>query len=270
MRTFKKIYIEITNICNLSCDFCPKTSRKPMSMSASNFEKIAKKIRPYGRFLYLHVKGEPTLHGEFEEILSICEKLDYRVCITTNGTLLKQKSDIILKSKAVHKVHISLHSFEASEINLSLSEYIESIVSLIQKASFITVLRLWNDGGKNELNDTIIEKLREKFEFLRDDKINKNTYIEHGEKFEWADTSSEISKETGFCYGLRDQIGVLVDGTVVPCCLDNNGDINLGNIYTQEVEEILQGERATNLYNNFSNRKFSEKLCTSCGFINRF
>ena len=270
MKKFKKIYIEITNICNLSCSFCPKTKRKLKFMTVDEFSYIATKVRPFSDYLYLHIKGEPLLHKDLEEILEVCENLEFKVCITTNGTLINEKNVILLKSKAVHKLHISLHSFEASEVNLTLDRYIENIISLIQKADFLIVLRLWNDGGLDKLNSDIIKKLKENFEFLKEDKINEKTYIENGQKFEWADLESQSDRKSGFCYGLRDQIGVLADGTVVPCCLDNEGDINLGNIFESGLEEIYLGERAQNLYNGFSNRKFSEKLCTTCGFINRF
>ncbi|MFI3237783.1 MAG: radical SAM protein [Lachnospiraceae bacterium] len=270
MKKFKKIYIEITNICNLSCDFCPETKRQKQSMSASDFKLIATKLRPYGDYLYLHVKGEPTLHKELSEILSICESLGYKVCITTNGTLLREKSDLLLQSPAVHKVHISLHSFEASMLTLTLDEYLDNIIYFLQKTQCLTVLRLWNSGGADVLNDQIYSKLHQSFTFLREDKINDRTYIEHGEKFEWASLENSSKESQGFCYALRDQIAVLVDGTVVPCCLDNDGTIALGNIYEQDLETIYHSPRAKNLYNSFSNRCFSEELCKTCGFAKRF
>lgn len=270
MKKFKKIYIEITNICNLNCNFCPPTKRTAQSMTIEQFETIATKMRPFGDYLYLHIKGEPLIHKNLNAILLICEKLKFKVCITTNGTLIQKNLHLLLSAKSIHKMHISLHSFEASEINLTIDQYILGIAELIKNASFLVVLRLWNDGGANKLNDFIIAKLKTQFTFLRDDKINDKTYIESGEKFEWADLNSNISNQQGFCYALRDQIGILVDGTVVPCCLDNDGDINLGNILHQPLEEILNSKRAKDLYDGFSKRTFSEKLCTTCGFIDRF
>ena len=275
MKNFKKIYIEITNVCNLTCSFCPVTKRFKQSMSIETFKLIATKMRPYGDYLYLHIKGEPTMHKEFQEILSICESLGFKVCITTNGTLLREKSEILLQSSAVHKVHISLHSFEASSIHLTLEEYLDYIIHFIQRAQCITVLRLWNDGGANSLNTMIYEKLHQSFDFLKEDKISERTYIEHGEKFDWASLDNSSSDNNpkqshGFCYALRDQIGILVDGTVVPCCLDNDGTIALGNILKQELVDIYTSPRAMNLYNSFSNRCFSEELCKSCGFVKRF
>lgn len=271
---FKKIYIEITNICNLKCSFCPPTSRKSKFMTVDNFEYILQKIKPYTNYLYLHVKGEPLMHKDLDGMLKICNDMNFKVCITTNGTLINKNLDILLNNPCVHKVHISLHSYEASDINLPFEDYIINIVELIKKAEFLIVLRLWNDGGLNNLNKNIINLLKNNFEFLRDDKINKTTYIENGNKFEWANLNNSqpngIQNLNGFCYGLRDQVGILVNGDVIPCCLDNNGDIKLGNIFQDNLENICNSERALNIYNGFSNRKRVEKLCQTCGFINRF
>lgn len=270
MKQFKKIYLEITNLCNLSCSFCPPTSRTPQTMTAEEFREIAEKIRPHGRFLYLHIKGEPTMHPQLEEILAICEKLEFRVCITTNGTLFGKIGAILLNSPAVHKVHISLHSFEANQISLSLEEYLDAIVEFIQKSTCISVLRLWNQGGEDGLNQRILDKLHSRFQFIRPDKIADHAFLEEGEKFQWADLTADTRQTTGFCYALRNQIGILVDGTVVPCCLDNNGDINLGNIRQLSLQEIYDSPRAQGIYEGFSRRQRVEPLCQSCGFVGRF
>lgn len=270
MKQFKKIYLEITNVCNLSCSFCPPTSRPPRTMTVGEFTEIAEKIRPHGRFLYLHIKGEPTMHPHLEEILSVCQQLQFRVCITTNGTLLGNMGNILLNSPAVHKVHISLHSFEASQISLPLEDYLDCIVNYIDQSTSITVLRLWNQGGANVLNTTILDKLHRTFTFLRQDKITETAFLEVGEKFQWGDPSRPECNTQGFCYGLRDQIGILVDGTVVPCCLDNNGDIPLGNIRQQALQEIYENPRSKSIYDGFSNRQCVEPLCKTCGFIRRF
>lgn len=270
MKQFKKMYLEITNVCNLSCSFCPPTSRPPRTMTVEEFREIASKLRHHGRFLYLHIKGEPTLHPQLAEILAVCQQLDFRVCITTNGTLLNRMGHILLQSPAVHKVHISLHSFEANQLALSLEDYLDGIVDFIQAATCITVLRLWNQGGDDGLNGQILDKLHRTFQFLQADKITETAFLQGGERFQWADLEREPQQDTGFCYGLRDQIGILVDGTVVPCCLDNNGDINLGNIHQSPLQTIYDSPRAKAIYAGFSQRKCVETLCKTCGFIGRF
>lgn len=291
MKKYKRVYIEITNICNLDCSFCPKTKREKRYMSIEEYEYILTQIKGLTDYIYLHIMGEPTLHKYLKEFLNLAGKYNLKVNLTTNGTLLKEKniSHILLNSSALHKISISLHSFEANNTMFTLSEYLKSIVKFTKKASnsknIITALRLWNldsEGikGDNTLNNTIIEMLEKEFEkeiVLSDIKLIKNdfkladkTYIQFAGKFEWPDITKDITQNEVFCYGLRNQFGILVDGTVVPCCLDNDGQINLGNIFKTDIKDILNSKRAKNIYDGFSNRKSIEKLCKKCQYAQRF
>ena len=287
MRKFKKVYIEITNICNLSCDFCPKTSRKLKFMEREAFEKIIKSIKPYTDHVYFHLMGEPFLNKNLEIFLNICEEYDLKVNITTNGTLINEVKDILLKSKALRQINFSLHSFEANDNDVDFNDYINNIIDFVKEANentgIICTLRLWNLDMKykarNNMNVDIFKLLEEKFDVsddIREVLKEKNTfklrdrvYLNMGQKFAWPSLKIEEIGERAFCYGLRDQIGVLVDGTVVPCCLDSEGSIPLGNIFEQDLEEIINGERAKAIYDGFSGRKAVEDLCKRCGFINR-
>lgn len=287
MKKFKKIYIEITNICNLSCNFCPKTSRKPDFMDKEAFNHIIKKIRPYTDHVYFHLMGEPFLNKELETFLEISKENQLKVNITTNGTLINNVRNILLNASALRQVNISLHSFEANEEKVDFEKYINNIIDFVLEATenknIICSLRLWNldtrYSANNTMNIDIFKLLEEEFETncdLREClkeknsfKLRKNVYISMGEKFKWPSLEVEELGERAFCYGLRDQIGILVDGTVVPCCLDSEGNIPLGNIFESDLEEILSSKRATEIYNGFSKRKAVEELCRRCGFINR-
>ena len=276
---FKKIYIEITNICNLNCKFCPETSRNKEYMSLENFEKIISKIHKYTKLVALHVKGEPLLHNELENILKILEKYNLKANITTNGTLIKKKLKLIKNSKAVRQINFSLHSIMQNEKldNKYLRDIFESAELL---KDIIISYRLWNlrDIKENDVNNNIIQEL-EKFyniknlkqqltenEFI---KVKENIFINQDEEFTWPDIKNEKIIETGRCLALKDQIAILVDGTVVPCCLDNNGDIPLGNIFEEELEEILKKPKAQMIKKNFENGIITCELCRTCGFLKR-
>ncbi|WP_315073948.1 radical SAM protein [uncultured Clostridium sp.] len=287
MSKFKKIYIEITNVCNLSCNFCPKTSRKLKFMSEDNFEYIIKSIRPYTDYVYFHLMGEPFLNKKLEQFLDISKENEVKVNITTNGTLIKDVKDILLNASALRQVNISLHSFEANEDNMNFNKYIENILDFVKEATektdVICSLRLWNLDTKyvasNNMNIDIFKLLENEFKLEEDlrsslkeknsFKLRKNLYLSMGEKFNWPSLKIEELGERFFCYGLRDHIGILVDGTVVPCCLDGEGSITLGNIFENTLEEILNSKRAKDIYEGFSRRKAVEELCKRCGFINR-
>lgn len=287
MNKFKKIYIEITNSCNLSCNFCPKTSRKLEFMDKSSFEYIIKSIRPYTDYVYFHLMGEPFLNKELEYFLKVSKENELKVNITTNGTLINKVSEILLKSESLRQVNISIHSFEANEDSVDFNEYIENIISFAkeatEKTNIICSLRLWNLDtvykASNNMNISIFKLLKDRFNLEEDlekilqeknsFKLKRNLYISMGEKFKWPSLKEEELGERVFCYGLRDHVGILVDGTVVPCCLDSEGIIPLGNIFNSTFKEILNSKRAKDIYEGFSNRKAVEELCKKCGFINR-
>ena len=268
----KKVYLEITNVCNMSCSFCHGTKRPPRFISEDEFKIALEKLKGKISYLYFHLMGEPTLHPQLSGFLALAHNYGFKVILTTNGTLLKEKSSILLSSAALHKVSVSLHSFEANDIDLSLDGYLGDVFDFCRgcaAAGKIAVMRLWNRGGREDLNCDILSKMKEYFpgewkESYSGLKLSERIYLEWGEKFDWPDIKGSILNENGFCYGLRDQVGVLCDGSVVPCCLDRNGDITLGNLFDSSLEEILLSKRARELYDGFTSHICSEELCKRC------
>ena len=177
-RKFKKIYIEITNICNLSCEFCPKTSRKAQFMDKSMFEAILAKIKGYSEHLYFHVMGEPLLHPEIGDFLELCGIHGFKVNVTTNGTLVEKASDSIISKPALRQVNFSLHSFEANARDYTLDSYLDGIFKFINRAreerQLLVSLRLWNlsEGGKNRENKYILERIERSSDWTMSLRIN--------------------------------------------------------------------------------------------------
>jgi radical SAM protein with 4Fe4S-binding SPASM domain len=277
MKRFGEIYVEISNICNLKCSFCPGTTRAPKRMNKEEFKIVLTKIKPYTDFICFHLLGEPLCHPDFEAFLKIAEEMRFMVKIVTNGTLLSKNKDVLLNSKSHYRTYISLHSFEANDNNISFEKYLNDCFEYAKAAEGkkLVILRLWNNGGKDNLNDEILSKLENYFpkpwvEESNGMNIGNKIHVEYGDKFDWPTLESDDTNEKIFCYGLRTQIGVLADGTVVPCCLDNNGTINLGNIFETDLEEIINSERAQKIYNGFSNRNACEELCKRCSYVRKF
>lgn len=289
MKRFKKVYIEITNICNLSCNFCPKTKRKLQMMPTESFKHILREVKPYTDYIYLHLMGEPSTHPNLKEYLALSHEAGLTVNMTTNGTLLHKVQDVLLKAPALRQVNISLHSFEANNSEVELETYIDRIVTFVKEAitktNIICSIRLWNMDSEalkasNALNTDIISLLedklglefsiREKLQEKSGIKLGHHLYLNMAEKFDWPDIDQINTTQKVFCYGLRDQMGVLVDGTVVPCCLDSEGNIPLGNLFEKPLGEILEGQRAKDLYEGFSNRCAVEELCKRCGYAKRY
>lgn len=277
---FKRIYIEITNVCNKNCAFCAKTSRAPKTMSVAEFSVVVEKIKEHTNQVYFHVMGEPLANPHVGSFLDICEKQGLWVNLNTNGTLLKDKLNVLIDKKALRKVVISLHSFNANENQeQNTDEYLSDVIYCAKKLSKTAYveLRLWAlDENKNidHNNGKIIERLCREFEFKEEIKpmektqytLCDNLFLDLGNLFVWPQQSNKEFSE-GFCYALRTQIAILAEGTVVPCCLDSNGEMALGNIFNSSLEEIVNSKRAKNIYNAFTNHKKVEALCKKCNYL---
>ncbi len=277
MKRFRKIYLEISNLCNLHCSFCPGTKRVPKAMTEEEFAFLLPKLRPYTDYLYFHLMGEPLCHKLLPRFLQLAGEAGFRVILTTNGTLLEKHQAMLLNALALHKINISLHAFEANNLSVPFDRYLQGCFSFGQAAAGkkIVCYRLWNQGGLDEKNGHILSALHEAFPDpwvteRRGIRIGQKVYLENGDKFDWPDLTAPETGGKIFCYGLNDQIGILCDGTVVPCCLDHEGDIPLGNLFTQDMEQILASPRTRAILQGFRSGEAPEALCRRCGYAKRF
>lgn len=260
---FKRVYIEITNVCNLNCSFCPQSNRDKKFMSVEDFKIIINKIKDYTNNIYLHVKGEPLLHPDLKELLEIAKSNNLEVNITTNGRLLKEKIDLINCSK-IRQINISLHSFN------DINDMIE-IIDLCDSIKDTNVsLRLWNDLDNND----ILKYMENKYNIIinRDNNritLSDNVFLSLDKEFAWPDMKLPIISKYGSCLALKQQIAILVDGKVVTCCLDNNGDNDLGNIYNEDLIDIINSKKFKDIRDGFKNNKLICPLCQRCGYVHK-
>ena len=284
----KKVYIEITNVCNLDCDFCPKTKRKSQFMTLNELEHILSKISDFSKNIFFHVMGEPLLHKELGSFLELAYKKGMNVNITTNGTMLgvKEVVDTLINAKSLKKINVSLHSFDANKENKFTTDYFNNIFCFLDRieneAKIQVSLRLWdiNNNKDRENKFKLLKALQERYKLeyeIKEElsntkglKLKEKTYLNQANKFEWPSLECGVLSNNGFCYGLRNQIAILVNGDVVPCCLDGQGIMVLGNIFKDELETILNGKRARDIYDGFSRRIAVEEMCKRCGYKERF
>ena len=280
---YSRVYVEITNTCNKNCSFCHGTRRAPRQMTLGEFARVTANLKGITEYLYFHVLGEPLTHPLLPVFIEHAKRCGYKVALTTNGTLLQKRGEELLLTKP-YKINISLHSFEG-ENEKARRNYIDSCLDFAKRASdegILVVLRLWNlsddgilDGNIEALNGEVLDAIREKFgEYesvsVRGARIKDKLHIEFGKRFDWPDRAAEDGGEQVFCHGLGDHFGILSDGSVVPCCLDAEGDITLGNIFEEDVRAILKSERATRISDGFAKKTAGEELCRRCGYARRF
>lgn len=275
-KMFKKIYIEITNSCNLNCSFCSPVKKVKRFMTIQEFERILKEVNSKTDYIYLHVKGEPLLHPNLIDFLKLAEKYQLKVNLTTNGTLFSKLVDKLKDCKALRKINFSLHC-EQDNPNY-LNDIFESVEKLPK--DIIVIYRLWTlkEGNLDKKSAAIVEKIKEHYKlspeivekifYDKNIQITSKIYVDKDNEFEWPQISNYQSN--GYCYALKTQLAILSDGTVVPCCLDADGEITLGNIFEEAIDNIIQSERYQRLKKSFQDRKPTEELCKSCKFKERF
>ena len=275
MKKYKKIYIEITNNCNLNCSFCSKVNKTKRFMTIDEFKEVLEKIKDYTKYIYLHIKGEPLLHPNIIDFINLADSYNLKVNLTTNGTLFNKYSKELGLCTNLNKINFSLHCENNKE------NYLEDIFDNIKDLNIKTtvIYRLWTLSN-NELDKKstkIVDKIKEyynlspkvvdKIKNENNIKINPQIYVDKDNEFEWPTVNNYNSN--GYCYALKTHIAILVDGTVVPCCLDSDGIINLGNIYKQDLSSIINSDRYKKLKESFQDRKPCEELCKSCTFKER-
>jgi radical SAM protein with 4Fe4S-binding SPASM domain len=251
-------------------------------MDRETFERILSRLQGHCRLLHLHVLGEPLLHPELGGFLDRCNAFGLQVNLITNGTLLQRRAEAILGRPALRQLSISLHSLPPSLGEDGLDAYFDNLAGFFRLAhadrEFHLRLRLWNrDAEADHAHRQNVLRRIEALLALSDPlegALEGKTYLQLAENislhcapsFEWPDRRNPDYGQRGGCLGLRNQIAVLVDGTVVPCCLDRDGVMSLGNLNTHALAELLQSERACRIRTGFAQGRAVEELCRHCSF----
>ena len=267
-KLFKRVYIEILNYCNLNCPFCVKTSKEAKKITLTDFTHILDEIKPYTDYIYLHVQGEPLLHPQINEMIEIAYNKGFKINLTTNGTLL----DNLTNFRYLRQINISLQSMINKNID-SLAYY-DKIIDLIKnnENTYIS-LRIWGNFEAEKIISYFETKLDKHTIISKNGKSHKLTdhvFFSLDDEFSWPSLDMPINSCKGTCQGTISHVAILVDGTVVPCCLDKDGIIELGNIYQTTFSEIIKSERFNSIRDNFKKHIVTEELCQKCTYRNRF
>ncbi|TWI74295.1 radical SAM family protein [Desulfobotulus alkaliphilus] len=280
---FKKIYFEITSACNLSCPFCPPLKRESCFIGERDFGKVLDEIAGMTERVLLHVRGEPLLHPEFPSFIRMGQALGVSFEITTNGALLEGLEDVLLLPSLV-QVNVSLHSLLANGLE-NQPRILQKIWDFARRAQqerpdLYINFRFWDMASAVDTpQNAILEQLERMYGFhlpnvnvkrKKSFQLSGRVSLHFDTEFQWPSMEDAVTGDAGFCYGLKNQIAILSNGVVTPCCLDAEGLICLGNAFHQPLAEILESPLALAIASNFDAYRLSEALCQRCSYIKRF
>lgn len=289
MQRFRRVYVEISNVCNLQCSFCPEVERAKQVMEPEFFRRIMKQVAKVTDEVCLHLMGEPLGHPHLAEIVAICAEFATPINLTTNGLLLHGERRELVLDPIVRQLNVSVHSFEANFSGRDVTPYMERLFRFTREAmatrpDLYINYRLWDlaEGGSFTPENAKIRSLIEaefQVEFAAMDidprrkkgyNLAGRVYINFDSRFDWPSLQAPVRGSVGTCHGLSSHIGIQADGTVVPCCLDKEAVLKLGDLKDQSLDQILSGERASNMRQGFATNTLVEDLCKKCTFISRF
>ena len=287
-KRFNKVNIEISNVCNLQCSFCPPVERENKMMSVELFRSVIEQVAPLTEQVTLHLMGDPLVHPKLSEFVQICEQHGVKIFLVTNGVLMSEIKTELLLNPIFRQVNFSLHSFHDNYGDRDPTQYLEKIFyftkrALQERPELYVNFRLWNLSeplGVGVQNRSMLERICRQFDFSFDESIdvrrNKSVRIKNrlhlhfDTEFTWPAIDLPVLGEKGTCYGLTSHFGILADGTVVPCCLDKEGNIPLGRVQDSPITSILGSDRALQILSGFKKNQLVESLCQRCDYITRF
>ncbi len=283
---FQRIYVEITNICNLRCDFCAGTTRRPANMDPALFGRVLRQIAPLTGQVCLHVLGEPTLHPHFGKIMDLCAAAGMQVDLTTNATLLAENSDLLLQNRALRQINFSMQSLRQGD---GLDQgTVDAILEFSRQAAclrpelFINY-RLWtlsslHAPAHNDFNAAVRTRIASGLGCdipplppgRKSVRLTGRAYLHMDTVFAWPGDLATQPRDKGFCHALSTHCAILADGTVCPCCLDADGRIALGNLHDAPLTDILDSPRARAMLQGFAAGRLVEDVCRHCTYCRRF
>lgn len=268
-----RVYIEISNQCNLNCHFCAPTKRKPQLMTLDEFTSIIIQVKSITPYIYLHIKGEPTIHPLFDQFLTICDQHHMNVQLVTNATHLE---NIKPHHKSLRKLSLSLHSLDEHNYDLkNIEDHIDHLIN--NQDDYCTYLeaRFWRKDDLKTRSQSILNHLLDTYHPIQcahsqNLQINKRCFIGFEQAFDWPSLNNHTTSTAGTCKGGMNMIAIHSNGNVSACCLDNDGDISFGNIYTSQLMDILNGSLYQEFISKMSQHQLIHPLCQACTYRYRF
>ncbi len=273
---FKRIYVELSNYCNLNCIFCTPDTKNNRMLTYEEFAHVLEEIKPYTNEICLHILGEPLIHPHFFEIVKLINKNEMKVMLSTNGLQIIKLKDMLNEIR-IDTWNISLHAtYQLSNESRSIffKELLPFIDEYQSKYNATFHLRLWADSNEIIFKNNVEIKnlLFRHYEYYGEIKprirFRERIILAYEEEFTWPSLKTEEYSH-GYCLGTKTHIGILANGEVVACCLDAKGYTSFGNIFQKSLTEILNSDVFLKTNQAFKDNKCYLELCKHCTYKRR-
>ncbi len=123
-----------TDKCNLNCKYCWQKSDQSHEMSFEEFRKYLERAAGLKVGLITFLGGEPMLWNPLYDAIAHCSKKHILTDLTTNGTLLNNKSIEALGKAGLDYLNISVDGFEPDAVSSKNSVIRKNLVDSLKKA----------------------------------------------------------------------------------------------------------------------------------------
>ncbi|MGN8411299.1 radical SAM/SPASM domain-containing protein [Helicobacter pylori] len=278
-KPFKKIYIELSDICGLQCSFCPNPKNIRGVMPLELFEKVCKEVAPLTPIITFHVLGDPCKLKNLNHYLNAAKRFSLKVDLVTSGAYLHNFETLL--QDAIYQISISLDAGLDNHNKLNQHRYIQKILEFChykcEKNSEV-FLNLRIQDSTLEKHQNLIKPFLESFECVSLETLKsqgrtrlfKKSFLNIQKTFKWPDLNAPnpLNQESKipYCYGLIKQVAILSNGVVVPCCMDTQAHINLGDLNHMPLKDILNSQKAIAIKTHFLKGEALELLCKNCSY----
>ncbi|MFP6144790.1 radical SAM/SPASM domain-containing protein [Helicobacter pylori] len=278
-KLFKKIYIELSDICGLQCSFCPNPKNVRGVMPLELFEKVCKEVAPLTPIITLHVLGDPCKLKNLNRYLNVAKRFSLKVDLVTSGEYLRDFEALL--QDIIYQISISLDAGLDHHNKLNQHRYIQKILEFCRykcEKNSEVFLNLRIQDSTLEKHQNLIKPFLESFECISLEtlisqgraRLFKKSFLNIQKTFKWPNLNAQnpLNQESKipYCYGLIKQIAILSNGVVVPCCMDTQAHINLGDLNHTPLKDILNSQKAMAIKTHFLKGEALELLCKNCSY----
>ncbi len=243
------------------------------------FEKVCKEVAPLTPIITLHVLGDPCKLKNLNRYLNVAKRFSLKVDLVTSGVYLHDFETLL--QDIIYQISISLDAGLDNHNKINQHRYIQKILEFcrykFEKNSEV-FLNLRIQDSTLDKHQNLIKPFLESFECVSLESLKtqdrarlfKKSFLNIQKTFKWPNLNAQnpLNQESKipYCYGLIKQVAILSNGVVVPCCMDTQAHINLGDLNHMPLKDILNSQKAMAIKTHFLKGEALELLCKNCSY----